>query len=63
LHSIGINTKEIHILALEVTTDDEKVHTYDRKAMSKLIEHILKNNKGIKIKSSALEVMLSMIVI
>ena len=42
---MNIKTKEI--LALEVT--DEKVH--DGKVMDKLIEHILKSNKDVKIKS------------
>jgi hypothetical protein len=42
---VNIKTKEI--LALEVT--DEKMH--DGKVMPKLIEHILKNNKDIKIES------------
>ena len=45
--AVDIKTKEI--LALEVT--DEKVHD-GRKVMPKLIEHILKNNNNIKIKSA-----------
>jgi len=44
--AIDINTKEI--LALEVT--DEKVH--DGKVMPRLIDHVLKNNKNIIIKSA-----------
>ncbi len=44
--AVNIRTKEI--LALEVT--DGKVH--DGKVMPKLIEHILKNNNNIRIKSA-----------
>ena len=47
-HCMGIS-KAKEILALEVT--DEKVHD-GRKVMPKLIEHILKNNNNIKIKSA-----------
>ena len=45
---VAVNIKTKEILALEVT--DEKVH--DGKVMPKLIEHILKNNKDIKIESA-----------
>jgi hypothetical protein len=45
--AVDIKTKEI--LAIEVT--DEKSHD-GRKVMPKLIEHVLKNNKDIKIKSA-----------
>ena len=46
--ALDIKTKEI-LAFLEVT--DEKVHD-GRKIMPKLIEHILKNNNKIKIKSA-----------
>ncbi len=45
---VAVNIKTKEILALEVT--DEKVH--DGKVMPKLIEHILKNNNNIIIKSA-----------
>ena len=45
---IAVNIKTQKILALEVT--DEKVH--DGRVMPKLIEQILENNNGIKIKSA-----------
>ena len=45
---VAVNIKTKEILALEVT--DEKSH--DGKVMPKLIEHVLKNNKDIKIKST-----------
>jgi hypothetical protein len=48
---IAVDVKTKEILALEVT--DEKVHD-GRKIMPKLIEHILKNNNHIKIKSAVL---------
>jgi len=44
---VAVNIKTKEILALEIT--DEKV--YDGKVMPKLIEHILKNNKDVKIES------------
>ncbi len=44
---VAVNTKTKEILALEVT--DEKIH--EGKVTDKLIEHILKNNKDVKIKS------------
>jgi hypothetical protein len=45
---IAVNIKTKEILALEVT--DEKSH--DGKVMPKLIEHILENNKDVKIESA-----------
>ena len=45
---VAVNIKTKEILALEVT--DEKSH--DGKVMPKLIEHVLENNKDIKIKSA-----------
>ena len=48
---IAINIKTKEILALEVT--DEKMH--DGKVMPRLIDHILKNNNNIIIKSALVD--------
>lgn len=45
---VAVNIKTKEILALEVT--DEKVH--DGKVMPRLIEHVLENNKDVKIESA-----------